>query len=292
MEAGKATLETADASKAQASSSPDGAPVVGPLRILVGYDGGAGSRDALSFARALCERTEVELTVASVRPYRPGFLGASQVLGSIPFSMRAIGGGHEAGGMKELAEAEGIDLIIVGSTHRGRLGSVFPGSVGERVLEGARCAVAIAPRGLADRDFSIETVAVGYDGSRASATALQLAGGLAERTGASLLILGAVEISLGLAGFETRQPKGFQQAQMERHLQRALESVPSRVPTESRLLHGEPAEMIVEAANEVDLLVLGSQGSYGLIPRLTLGSVGTAAVRGAPSPTLITPTGY
>ena len=150
--------------------------------------------------------------------------------------------------------------------------------------------MAIAPRGLADSDFSIQTIAVGYDGSKASSTALHLAVGLAERTDASLLILGAVEISLGLAGFETRQPKGFQQAQMEHHLQRALESVPSTVSAESRLLFGEPAEMIVEAASEVDLLILGSQGSYGPIPRLMLGSVGAAVVRGAPSPTLITPT--
>ena len=147
MEAEKATLE-ADASSAEASSSTGGPPTIGPLRILVGYDGGTGSRDALSFAKALCEKTEVELTVASVRPYRPGPLGAEgfaiaikedehwiargacAVLGSIPFSVRAIGGGHEATGLKELAEAEGIDLIVVGSTHRGRVGSVFPGSVG------------------------------------------------------------------------------------------------------------------------------------------------------------------
>jgi nucleotide-binding universal stress UspA family protein len=308
MESGKGTLETANASRAQGSSSGDGPPASGPLRLLVGYDGGTGSRDALSFARALCEKTEVELTVASVRPYRPGPLGAEgfaiaikedehwiareacAVLGSIPFSARAIGGGHEAAGLKELAEAEGIDMIVVGSTHRGRIGSVFPGSVGGRVLDGAPCGVAITPRGLADRDFSIQTIAVGYDGSRASVTALKLAVGLAERTDASLLILGAVEISIGIAGFETRQSPGFQQAQMERHLQRALESVPSTVPAESRLLFGEPAEMIVEAANEVDLLILGSQGSYGLIPRLMLGSVGAAVVRGAPRATLITPT--
>lgn len=280
----------------------------GPLRLLVGYDGGTGSRDALSFAKALCEKTEVELTVASVRPYRPGPLGAEgfgtaikedehwigrgtcEVLGSIPFATRVIAGGHEAAGLKELAEAEDSDLIVVGSTHRERIGSVFPGSVGGHVLDGAPCAVAIAPRGLSDSDFSIQTIAVGYDGSKASATALHLAVGLTERTDASLLILGAVEISLGLAGFETRQPKGFQQAQMERHLQRALESVPPTVPAESRLLLGEPAEMIVETASEVDLLILGSRGSYGLVPRLMLGSVGAAVVKGATSPTLITPT--
>lgn len=310
MEPEKAAMQTVSKSIAEAPLHAVLSSTGGPLRLLVGYDGRVGSRDALSFAKGLCEKTEVELTVASVRPYHPGLLGAEsfatvteedehwigrgtcEVLGSIPFSTRVIAGGHEAAGLKELAEAEGVDMIVVGSTHRGRIGSVFPGSVGGRVLDGAPCAVAIAPRGLADSDFSIQTIAIGYDGSRASATALDRAIGLAERTDASLLIMGAVEISPGPAGSETtRQPKGFQQTQMEHHLQRALESVPSTVSAETRLLLGKPAEVIVEAASEVDLLTLGSRDSYGLIPRLMLGGVGAAVVKGARTPTLITPTG-
>ena len=77
---------------------------------------------------------------------------------------------------------------------------------------------------------------------------------------------------------------------MKQDLQRALESVPPRVSAESRLLIGEPAEVIVEAANEADLLMLGSRGSYRPTPRVALGTVGAAVTRNAPSPTLITPT--
>jgi nucleotide-binding universal stress UspA family protein len=278
------------------------------LRLLVGYDGQQGSRDALAFAGAFCEQTEAEMIVASVRPYRPELLGpesfaaatgedegwirrgAGEVLGSIPVSARVIAGGHEATGLKELAEAEGSDMIVLGSTHGGPPSRASPRGVGERVLDGAPCAVAIVPRGPADTGVSIRTIAVGYDGSAASATALHRAVGLAERIGASLLILGAVEVSLGLAGFETRQPKGFQRAQMERHLRHALDSVPPTVSSESRLLLGEPAEQIAEVANEADLVMLGSRGGYGSDHRVVLGSVGAAIVKSAPSPTLITPT--
>jgi nucleotide-binding universal stress UspA family protein len=150
--------------------------------------------------------------------------------------------------------------------------------------------VAIAPRGLAESDPSIEEVAVGYDGSRAATVALRRAVWLAERSHASLLVLGGLEISLGPAGFETEQPKSLQQTNMEHHLRRALEMVPPAIPAQSRLLFGPPARAILDAARRADLLVLGSRGSYSVLRRLTLGSVGTEAMYGATYPTLITPT--
>jgi nucleotide-binding universal stress UspA family protein len=278
------------------------------LRLLVGYDGRPGSRDALALAKAFCAPGATELTVASVRPYWPALVGvenfpivvkedeewirrgATKVLGTIPFSPRVLAGGHEAAGLKELAKAEECDLIVLGSTHRGPVGRVCPGSVGERVLDGAPCAVAIAPHGLAESEPSIEEIAVGYDGSQASTVAMRRAIGLAERCRASLLVLGAVELSLGLAGYETRQPTELQEAEMRRHLERALEMVPPTITARSQLLLGAPARAIVEAAKDADLLVLGSRGTYGPIRRLVLGTVGTAAMRSATCPTLITPT--
>jgi nucleotide-binding universal stress UspA family protein len=230
---------------------PDAAaPATGePLKLLVGSDGAAGTRDALAFADALGARTAVQLIVFS---------------------------GLDATGLKALAEKEGADMIAIGRN-------------GEGVLDGAPCPVAVAPPGLADRDASIERVAVGYDGSQASAVALRHAAGLAERIDASLLILGAVEISLGLAGLETRQPKDFQLSQMERHLQRALASVSSTVPTETRLLLGPAHRALIEDAGEVDLLVLGSRGSYAPVRRVALGGVAAEVLSRAPWPTLVTP---
>lgn len=250
------------------------------MRLLVGDDGGPGSRDALALARALGGKGEAALTVGSIRPSRPELVGVENHLVEDP----------EAAGLKELAEADGSDLIVLGSTHRGRMGRVCPGSVGERVLDGAPSAVALAPRGYAEGDASIREIAVGYDGSRASAVALRRAIGLAERCQASLLVLGVVEISLGLAGYETRQSKEQQRAEMEHHLERALETVPSSLAARSRLLFGAPARSLVEAASEGDLLVLGSRGSYAARRRVVLGTVGAAAIRSAECPTVITTT--
>lgn len=251
-----------------------------PLRLLVGYDGRPGSRDALALARALGGRDKAALTVGSIRPSRPELVGVENHLVGDP----------EAAGLKELAETEKADMIVLGSTHRGPIGQVCPGSVGERVLDGAPSAVALAPRGYAAGDASIREIAVGYDGSRASAVALRRAIGLAERCQASLLVLGVVEVSLGLAGYETRQSKEQQRAEMEHHLERALETVPSSLAARSRLLFGAPAPSLIEAASEADLLVLGSRGSYSVLRRVVLGTVGAAAIRSAACPTVITTT--
>lgn len=276
-----------------------------PLRLLVGYDGRPASRDALSFAKALSETGRAELTVASVRGYWPALLGesyelvikederwvnrgATEVLGDVPFSTRVLAGGHETAGLRELAEAEESDIIVVGSTHRGRVGRVCPGSVGERVLSEAPCAVAVAPRGLADRSFLLHTIAVGFDASKQGQVALDTAVDLARRTGASLRILGVAETSMGF-GLEGAPASKEERARLAQHLARVAEEAGGAVETTSEVLEGFPSYAIPEAAEDADLLVLGSRGHYGVVRRLLLGSVATRVMRTAPCPTLITP---
>jgi nucleotide-binding universal stress UspA family protein len=275
------------------------------LRLLVGYDGHPTSRDALAFAKVICEKTGAELTVASVRGYWPELLGdsfelvvkederwisrgATEVLGAIPFSVRVLAGGHESTGLRELAEAEEIDMIVVGSTHRGRVGRVCPGSVGERVLSEAPCTVAVAPRGLAEKQVRFGVIAVGYDGSEQARVALRTAIGLAERTGASLLIIGVVETDVVL-GLEGGPPSEQEKARLERQLQHAVKHARRTVEAMSQLRYGAPSHVIPEVAQDADLLIIGSRGQYGIARRLLLGSVAARVMRVAPCPTLITP---
>ena len=58
--------------------------------------------------------------------------------------------------LQAAAEQAGAGIIVVGSSHVGRLGRVLPGSTAERLLHGAPCPVAVVPvgfgaRGLAER---------------------------------------------------------------------------------------------------------------------------------------------
>lgn len=277
--------------------------------VVVGFDERPASRDALALARVLCEWSRAKLVVASVRPYWPELIGkeaydrtireddawlhreAEKLLGDVAFSTFVVGGGHETGGLKEIAAVEDADLIVIGSTHRGPLGRVLPGSVGERVLDNAPCAVAIAPLGLAESELELRRVAVGYDGSRQARIALARGVTIAQSAGAELQILGAVEVEIDTVGFASVSREELEEKRMRGRLEEARKGVPASVPVEVRLLHGSPAHVLTEAAADADLLVVGSRGHYGRARRLLLGSVAARVARSAPCATLITPAG-
>jgi nucleotide-binding universal stress UspA family protein len=177
-------------------------------RILIGYDGHEPSRDALTLGRALAAIEGAELVLASAlenldplaapadafdraRAEAEDRLRASarDLLGKErEFRLRVVGGVSAPRALTELAEDERADVIVIGSTHRGGLGRVLPGSVGERLLQGAPCAVLVAPRGFADRSepFAIRTIGIGYDGRTESTHARDVASALAAELGADV----------------------------------------------------------------------------------------------------------
>ncbi len=94
----------------------------------------------------------------------------------------AIASRTPASTLAETAETDQAQVIVVGSSHRGPVGRTLAGSVGESLLQGASRAVAIAPRGYAERDEErLQRIAVAFDGSSESWAALETAIGLAER---------------------------------------------------------------------------------------------------------------
>jgi nucleotide-binding universal stress UspA family protein len=274
-------------------------------RILVGFDERPASRDALTLAAALAERAGAELVVAAVRAYWPELIGASsyarvlaedeawlrrearKALGEGELSTRVIAGDHQTGGLKEVAVAEDADLIVIGSTHRGRVGQVQPGGVGKRVLKNAPCAVALAPLGLAETEFELERIAVGYDGSVQSDMALRLAGSLAANGGAPLRILGAVEAEPSDPAHGSVESR--EEARMRRALDKARRSLGDSVAVETRLVRRPANLVLAEATADLDLLVVGSRGHYGHVRRVFLGSLGAQITRTAACPVLVTP---
>ncbi|MFN8217363.1 MAG: universal stress protein [Solirubrobacterales bacterium] len=176
---------------------------------------------------------------------------------------------------RELATRTGAELSLNGAA---------PGAsdliVSERLLEEAPAALALAPAGLASAELRLERVAVGHDGSRESARALDLGTELAHRLGAQLTILGVVEPSLELT-------RAAEEERISRHLERALDAVPPAVLAESRLLNGDTAAVLSDAGERADLIVLGSRSHFGSRARMRPGSVGAAVARSARVPTVI-----
>jgi nucleotide-binding universal stress UspA family protein len=222
-------------------------------------------------------------------------------LEGLDFSIHALGAGSPARMLHELAEDEQVDLIVVGSTHRSALGRVLPGSVGERLLHGATCPVAIAPRGLAAADWRLERrLGVAYDGSAEARAALDHAARLAQATGVPLRVIGVVDPFVP-APFDRAVPRELEAATKQgesvderRHrileglLEQAVAEQPSTLDASYELLEGDPPEQLISASSGLDLLVLGSR-CYGPLRHVLVGGVSAAVTRGAQCPTIVVP---
>jgi nucleotide-binding universal stress UspA family protein len=177
-------------------------------------------------------------------------------------------------------------LLVLGSTHRGPIGQVFPGTVAERLLSDAPCPLAIAPRGYADRSHGgVGLIGVGYDGSRNARAALEMAKELARAAGDELRIIG---IAPGYAGVELPPPLEPLRQETTRRVERALDAVSDDVAASTVVGSGDPAAYLEQAGVELDLLVIGSRGR-GPIKDLLLGSVSADVMQRAPCPVVVVP---
>jgi nucleotide-binding universal stress UspA family protein len=262
--------------------------------IIVGIDGTERGEDALALARVVASR-DACIVLAAVPHWAPeqaaqwlSRAAASQP--GIALETRLVQAPTPARGLRDLAERSNAELIVVGSTHRGWLGRIMPGSVGERLLHDAPCAVAIAPRGFAlNPQDQLRTLAVAYDSSPESEAAVRFAADLAQAADASLRILTVAETHLAghpgplAAGayLDIARSKHDRLQKTLDHLDQLLGALPPGVRVETWLLDGDPSRRLLEETEgDVDLLVLGSRG-YGAAARVLMGSVLGTVVRSA-----------
>jgi nucleotide-binding universal stress UspA family protein len=280
-------------------------------RIVVGFDGSDEAADALQFGAMLCRRMGGELTVAAAfEPVLGGpgvdigslernyfddmFARAAEQLGDAPFSRRGLDEISAPRGLDQLADAEDVDLVVVGSTHRGKIGRVLFGSVGERLLYGAPCPVAVAPRGYAGADHRLATIGVAYDGSEESKLALAEARGLAGALGAKLRLITVInEWPYVPESSPSRSLEEFMEVVREEHREiqkQAIAELGDALEVDTFVGEGDPDEVLVAQGAELDLLVMGSRG-YGPIRRTLLGGVSAKVMRMAPCPVVVVPRG-
>jgi len=269
-------------------------------RIVIGYDGRPEAEDALALAIGLAQATGAELTIGHVFDEPTRWFGTTRIysrerreelhsvfepaLAAVPddvdVTTLALGAWPAARGLHDLAISVKADIVVIGSTHRGRVGRVLPGSAGEGFLMGAPCAVAVAPRGYRDaRPARIASVGVGYDGSDEAAAALAAADRLARGFGADLR-------AIAVDGHH--HPADPQAHPFRARLDDALESVGRSPDDDGRLVAGDPVDELCSAAGDVDLMVAGSRG-YGPMRHVLLGSVSGPLIRACPCPLVVFP---
>jgi nucleotide-binding universal stress UspA family protein len=237
-------------------------------QVVVGYEENDRGQDALVLAERIVERDGGELKVIHVEK------------------------GSPSDALQALAERGEADLIVLGSTHRGHIGSVSPGSVAEHLLHGARCRLVIAPKGYGRADHSqdrLRVAAVGFNGMAESFAALDEAAKLASKFGGSLRVI-AVAPPVPAMGAAAAAQAGAEAAP---DFQTQLNDAVADLPAELRALpvfeQGDPVRKLLEAAEMgVDLLVLGSRG-FGPMMRLLIGSVSSRVIREAPCPVMVVP---
>ncbi|HEX6117047.1 MAG TPA: universal stress protein [Solirubrobacterales bacterium] len=279
-------------------------------RIVVGFDGSDEARDALALGERLARLEGTGLTVAAVGLFEPQvstaverraatanlrelFAEVREELGPArPFESRIVEGLPAARGLISVASEEEADLIVVGSTHRGRIGRVFPGSVGTQLLHGASCPVAVAPRGFRDAERSVRgVIGVAYDASPESELALAEACRLARVLEVSVRLI-TVLPEAGLAAVDpaARAERSGRRERTQERLDRALESVAGVIDAETQVIEGDPGPALVDDCEELDLIVLGSRGR-GPLQRTLLGTVSARVCSSSECPVVIVPRG-
>jgi nucleotide-binding universal stress UspA family protein len=295
-------------------------------RVIVGVDGRQGGRDAIELARQLLAPNGA-LALAHVRSdglVPPGAWAEAAESTGIAAAGTAAGatsanGAPEAlaadrsqellaceradaklearvidfvassvgSGLHHLAEREGADLLVVGSCHRGFLGRVFVGNDTRASLNGAPCAVAVAPLAYAREPARVRTIGVGYDRSEESEAALGLARELADRSGAGVR---ALQITQVPGPFYT----GFGGVAWGDTLDTVLAEAKQRMAqldgVEGEAQLGLAGEQLAAFGDHVDLLVVGSR-AYGPLRRLMLGSTSRYLAGHARCPLLVLPRG-
>jgi nucleotide-binding universal stress UspA family protein len=129
-------------------------------------------------------------------------------------------------------------------------------------------------------------IVVGYDGSDHARRALERAAHLAS-PGDDVLVVGSVEPKLEPISTEGAHQDPSEAEHRRQNLEDAKAFLAERgVEAETVEAYGDPGSAIVDAAEDADLVVVGSRGRNTL-ERLLLGSVSSKVVHRAKSDVLV-----
>lgn len=249
-------------------------------RILVGIDGSPESLEA-AWQAAILGRPEAELHLLASWQVAPPVItpmsAGPPVLDGDEVAMRAAADaalaaagaqfpsarphlvrGVASQALLDVAREQQATLVAVGSHGRGRVEGIVFGSTATRIVHEAPCSVLVARGG---RSRYPQRIAVGVDGSPASALAFAAAEDLAARFDAEIVVVVAEgEHPVDLAGVSLVVGDSF------------------------RVTPADPVRALTAAAADADLLVVGSRGLHGV---RAVGSVSERVAHRAACSTLI-----
>jgi nucleotide-binding universal stress UspA family protein len=290
--------------------------------ILVGYDARTSDRAPVLFGVAAARFTDAPLIVATADAAHPASDGvamaqlqedlladASEALArvgedlepeGVAIEVRRLQSTSAARALYETAEAEDAGLLVVGSTRRGAVGRILPGSTAERLMHGAPCPIGVVPHDWQPRG-GLRTIGAAYVDTPEGREALQSAHALARRAGATLRVITVAQLGFASYG-ETeartaeRSGHGFEDVEGEHRVRAeqaandAAAALGNDVPVEVDAFLEDPADALIRVSQNLDLLVCGSRG-YGPVRTVLLGGVSRRVTASAHCPVIVLPCG-
>jgi nucleotide-binding universal stress UspA family protein len=287
-----------------------------PKPILVGYDPASSDRAPVQFGVAAARFTGAPLIIGAVY----GSAEAAAELGheivdedletdtgesldhlgrelrseGVRVETRALQGTSAPKALHNAAEEFDAGLLVLGSTQRGGLGRLLPGSTAQRLMHGAPCALAVVPQGW-QPGGGLNTIGVAFVDSPEGREALNGAHALARRAGAKLRVLSAGKThgfshTFG-GGDAMTQATTYEEigSAMRAKAEQAVADATAGttdVEIEPDVSVGDPADFLIAASENVDLLVCGSRG-YGPARAVLLGGVSRRVTSEASCPVIV-----
>ncbi len=212
-----------------------------------------------------------------------------------------------AAGLHRVLAEERPALLVAGSRLGAAYGRVGLGSTTERLLDGAPCPVAIAPRGWTERPLG--AIAVAMLPSPEGQAALDLAAALAHAAAVPLRLVmvlsdspdatEAAELAraltseqaiAGVDGVEPDEPPPGAAAVLVPALTSAAHDRAPKIDAGADVYVGDPSDTLVRASARAGLLVLGSR-AYGHGAEVHAGGVARSVLSSARCPVVLVPRG-
>ncbi len=179
-------------------------------------------------------------------------------------------------------------LLVLGTRGLGGFGRLLLGSVSQQCATHARIPVAIVPT-TAVIDGDVQRIVVGMDRSAGACAALRWATEFASK-GATIQVVGAWQPSSWGANFDLYEAAADHDAARVEFdaVVDDLEASSTGVAIERHFAGGHAADVLLDAAEGADVIVVGERGHRGLKAAL-LGSTATEVLHRAELTTVIVP---
>jgi nucleotide-binding universal stress UspA family protein len=279
------------------------------MTVLAAYDPQTLDRAPVRFAAAAARFADVPLVIASVRAsITPAASARDDLVGEelerlradlthdhgIEIRTRNVSASTPAGvarALRRVIDEEHARLAVVGSTKRGAIGQVAPGSTAQRVINGCACPVVVVPHGH-DPPNRLTTVGVAFVPTREGRRALHEAATIAQMAGADLRVLSVLKPGIGAdaSAGPAREAAARDRAAFEAAVADAIAGLADGVPAAGEVLVGDPADALASVSQHLDLLVMGSRG-HRPGRAVLLGSVSRRVTMTARCPVLVVPRG-